>query len=336
MSSIQTTQTNVGLGFFVIAVETGGDRRGDTVTRGGGRGTGDGGRKAPTAGTCVLTAQVCLLEPTVGVPGSIRPCRFPRPTAHDALFRKSTDATRISGVWFAGGLGLTLGRFANAAVRSPVRRRVRSRSRRASSICFCQVARRSRRRSIPSPTHRLSIAAIWASSSTNTGDIFSAALPRLAQDRRPGDGDSVDDAPRRGPRAGTHHMFTGYAPSPALSYPSFGSVISHEFGPRQQLPPYVCIPNAPNEFAGPGYLSSAFAPFSLGADPAQGNFRVRDLNLPDGVTVERSDRRRRILDTVNRAGPRDHRIRHGHRDGYLLRTRLRFARFPDGSGRVSD
>ena len=30
----------------------------------------------------------------------------------------------------------------------------------------------------------------------------------------------------------------------------------------------------PNEFAGCGYLSSSFAPFSLGADPASGGFRA--------------------------------------------------------------
>ena len=47
---------------------------------------------------------------------------------------------------------------------------------------------------------------------------------------------------------GTHNMFTGYKPSPALLYPSFGSVISHEYGPRNNLPPYVCIPNMPNDF----------------------------------------------------------------------------------------
>jgi len=42
---------------------------------------------------------------------------------------------------------------------------------------------------------------------------------------------------------GTHNMFTGYRPSPAIEYPSMGSVVSHEFGPRNNLPPYVCIPN---------------------------------------------------------------------------------------------
>ncbi|MDB4680236.1 MAG: DUF1501 domain-containing protein [Planctomycetaceae bacterium] len=98
---------------------------------------------------------------------------------------------------------------------------------------------------------------------------------------------------------GTHNMFTGYRPSPALSFPSMGSVISHEFGPRTAIPPYVAIPNQPNEFAGTGYLSSSFAPFSVGSDPASANFTVRDLTLPGGVDDNRFTRRRSILDAVN-------------------------------------
>ena len=98
---------------------------------------------------------------------------------------------------------------------------------------------------------------------------------------------------------GTHNMFTGYRPSPALQYPSMGSVVAHEFGPRQNLPPYVCIPNQPNEFAGTGYLSSSFSGFSLGSDPASSSFEVRDLRLPGGVDDQRFARRRRTLDAVN-------------------------------------
>jgi hypothetical protein len=98
---------------------------------------------------------------------------------------------------------------------------------------------------------------------------------------------------------GTHNMFTGYRPSPALEYPSFGSVISHEFGSRNDLPPYVCVPNVPNEFANSGYLSSAFGPFALGSDPAQGDFQVRDLNLPNGVDPKRFERRKSLLEAVD-------------------------------------
>ncbi len=98
---------------------------------------------------------------------------------------------------------------------------------------------------------------------------------------------------------GTHNMFTGYKPSPALVYPSFGSVISHEYGPRNNLPPYVCIPSQPNVYAGTGYLSSAFSAFSLGSDPASKGFKVRDLDLPAGIDDGRSTTRRTALDAVN-------------------------------------
>ena len=98
---------------------------------------------------------------------------------------------------------------------------------------------------------------------------------------------------------GTHNMFTGYRPSPALTFPSMGSVISHELGVRNNLPPYVAIPNMPTNYAGSGYLSSAYAPFSLGSDPANGGFKVQDLSLPGGVTLERFTARRQLMDTVN-------------------------------------
>jgi hypothetical protein len=98
---------------------------------------------------------------------------------------------------------------------------------------------------------------------------------------------------------GTHNMFTGYRPSPALVFPSMGSVVSHEFGPRNNLPPYVCVPSQPTTYAGSGYLSSAYAPFSLGADPANGNFNVQDLTLPGGVDEKRFTTRRSMLDAVN-------------------------------------
>jgi len=98
---------------------------------------------------------------------------------------------------------------------------------------------------------------------------------------------------------GTHNMFTGYRPNPALIFPSMGSIVSHEFGPRNNLPPYVCIPSMPTNFAGSGYLSSAYSPFSLGSDPASGNFTVQDLNLPGDVDNKRFTSRRSMLDAVN-------------------------------------
>ena len=117
---------------------------------------------------------------------------------------------------------------------------------------------------------------------------------------------------------GTHNMFTGYRPSPALQFPSMGSVVSHEFGPRNNLPPYVCVPSQPTTYAGPGYLSSAFAPFSLGSDPANGSFRVQDLTLPGGVDDKRFTSRRTMLDAVNDHFASQGKGRRPGGDGHLL------------------
>ena len=98
---------------------------------------------------------------------------------------------------------------------------------------------------------------------------------------------------------GTHNMLTGYRPSPAVIFPSMGSITAHELGPQRDLPPYVCVPGVASTFAGSGYLSSSFAPFGLGADPASDNFQVRDLEAPSDVNAERFARRRALLDRVN-------------------------------------
>jgi hypothetical protein len=98
---------------------------------------------------------------------------------------------------------------------------------------------------------------------------------------------------------GTHNMFTGYRPSPAIQYPSFGSIVSHELGSKNELPPYVCIPSVPNTFAGTGYLGSAYGAFSLGNDPTRKDFKVRDLSLPGGVDEARFATRREMRAAVD-------------------------------------
>jgi hypothetical protein len=131
------------------------------------------------------------------------------------------------------------------------------------------------------------------------GEVFSETLPRTAQIA---DKITVIRSFTHGEAAherGTHNMFTGYRPSPALQYPSMGSVVAHEYGPRNNLPPYVCVPSLPNVYAGTGYLSSAYSPFSLGSDPADGGFRVQDLNLPGGIDDSRFATRRSVLEAVN-------------------------------------
>lgn len=134
---------------------------------------------------------------------------------------------------------------------------------------------------------------------TNTGELFGAQLSRLAETA---DKFSVIRSMTHGEAAherGTHNMLTGYRPSPSLQYPSFGAVAAHLYGPRKDLPPYIAIPHANEPYLGTGYLSSAYGAFSVGGEPNDGGFRVRDLNLPEGVCAERMERRRGLLSTVD-------------------------------------
>lgn len=134
---------------------------------------------------------------------------------------------------------------------------------------------------------------------TNTGEVFCETIPKLASIA---DKFAVIRSMTHGEAAherGVHNMFTGYRPSPAVQYPSFGAVVSHQYGSRNNLPPYVCVPNVPNEFAGTGYLSTSYGAFALGGDPARSDFRVRDLDLAKGVDESRFARRRDLLQRVN-------------------------------------
>ncbi|MBI3844792.1 MAG: DUF1501 domain-containing protein [Planctomycetes bacterium] len=132
-----------------------------------------------------------------------------------------------------------------------------------------------------------------------TGEVFSEALKDTAAIA---DKITVVRSMTHGEAAherGTQSMFTGYRPSPAIDYPSFGSMVCEEFGSRNSLPAYVCVPNIPNPYAGSGYLSSAYGPFSLGSDPVSNGFSVRDLALPKGIDAPRFERRRDLLAVVD-------------------------------------
>ncbi|HEY2951151.1 MAG TPA: DUF1501 domain-containing protein [Verrucomicrobiae bacterium] len=94
---------------------------------------------------------------------------------------------------------------------------------------------------------------------------------------------------------GTRFLLTGHRPTPALQYPSLGSLVAHEHRSAAAMPPYVAIPSdavgGDSNGAGTGYLPGAFSAFNVGDDPS----RVRDLNPPEGVSFARSDQRREML-----------------------------------------
>lgn len=98
---------------------------------------------------------------------------------------------------------------------------------------------------------------------------------------------------------GSHYLLTGYKPTPVVEYPSFGAVVAHTRGGQPVLPQYLAVPEA-NRYAGRGYLPGACQPFVLGGDPSRPDFRVRDLDPPDGLGLARLERRREFLSDFDR------------------------------------
>jgi uncharacterized protein (DUF1501 family) len=91
--------------------------------------------------------------------------------------------------------------------------------------------------------------------------------------------------------------------------PSQGSIVSKTIGARRPgLPPYVVIPQAVSGVMRPGYFGAnyvgqSYDPFETGGDPNSPAFKVNNLTLSAGMTVDRLDDRRslrRSLDTLRR------------------------------------
>ena len=97
----------------------------------------------------------------------------------------------------------------------------------------------------------------------------------------------------------SHHLLTGYRPSPAQVYPGYGSAVAKwREASRGLLPPHVAIPDAPI-FSSSGYLTPAYDPFAVGGDPNLEAFRVSNLAPPDKVTLERLMRRRAMVRSLD-------------------------------------
>jgi hypothetical protein len=111
-----------------------------------------------------------------------------------------------------------------------------------------------------------------------------------------------------GHNTGYHYVMTGYradfpdgnsrVPNNHL-FPSIGSIVSRELGPRTTLPPYV---NMPHMMAGggAGFYGSEHAPFVIESNPVQADFEVQDLRPLGSITTSRHDRRSRLLAEVER------------------------------------
>jgi len=105
-------------------------------------------------------------------------------------------------------------------------------------------------------------------------------------------------------------MTTGNKPTPALQYPSLGSLVMKMMQVEKGIPPYVAFNEIRNGSAGlAGYLGTAYNPFTVEGAGAAGKgkgetaakLRVRGITLPTGFTLEELENRDKLLRGFDRS-----------------------------------
>jgi uncharacterized protein (DUF1501 family) len=108
--------------------------------------------------------------------------------------------------------------------------------------------------------------------------------------------------PSHGPA--TVFMTTGNKPTPAIQYPSLGSLVARLAPAARGVPPFVSFSELRNGSAGlAGYLGTAYNPFiveGVGAANGRGRgaaaqLRVRGITLPTGFTLDQLENRNQLL-----------------------------------------
>jgi Protein of unknown function (DUF1501) len=105
---------------------------------------------------------------------------------------------------------------------------------------------------------------------------------------------------------GGHAMLTGRSgrvsgASQDSEYPSIGSIVARTQGARRPgMPAYVGVPYAMSIGLRPGYFGASYlgipySPFETSGDPNDPNFRVQNLQLTGGMTLEKLGDRRGLL-----------------------------------------
>jgi hypothetical protein len=103
---------------------------------------------------------------------------------------------------------------------------------------------------------------------------------------------------------GTHYAITGHEPNPAMHFPSLGSIIAKESGPRNGVPANILVPQWERarqyeEYFRSGFLGPDYDPMAL-PDPSRKDFQVADLALPKGVSERVVHSRQELLKIVDR------------------------------------
>ena len=109
------------------------------------------------------------------------------------------------------------------------------------------------------------------------------------------------------PQNGSHGtadqwVMSGRRFNQAIGYPCYGSVMSYHKGFKTAMPPFVQLgSDIDRRFGGgtAGILGLEHNPFEMLSDPNAKKFSVRDITPPQGITMKRVDRRRRLLARVD-------------------------------------
>lgn len=98
--------------------------------------------------------------------------------------------------------------------------------------------------------------------------------------------------------SGSHFTQTGYyLQNPQTvdnEMPCIGSLVARVRGTRNGMPPFVSIRGA-LRYGRAAWLGSGYDPFVISSDPAARDFKVPNLNLVDGLTLDRLQDRERLL-----------------------------------------
>ncbi len=102
----------------------------------------------------------------------------------------------------------------------------------------------------------------------------------------------------------THYAITGHEINPAMQFPSLGSIITKEMGPRNAVPAHVLVPKWDRtrqyeEYFRAAFLGGDYDPMCI-PDPSRPGFEVTDLSLPKTVSQAAVESRSAFLKAVDR------------------------------------
>ena len=124
---------------------------------------------------------------------------------------------------------------------------------------------------------------------------------------------------------GSHYAITGHEVNAAMHFPSLGSIIAKEAGPRNTVPSHVLVPQWERsrqyeEYFRSGFLGPDYDPMTL-PDPSGKNFEVADLSLPKSVSMEAVENRQSFQKLVDRRYRTLHEgVEHANMDGFTAQA----------------